>query len=133
MAELVADISETEQRLANAKSTHLVPDPDPTGLPPPPLPPQNYSLSTLPDNDSSTPSQAALPPTPPTQPPAPPQASKPLLPVMGLYLTLTKLLVAVLDADWSTTLPSSAEISEIAQLNSCIIVSPFINTNFLDT
>ncbi|KAJ8278100.1 hypothetical protein GJAV_G00083820 [Gymnothorax javanicus] len=83
MADLVADISATEQKLA-AESAHQAPQPDPMALPPPPLPPpQSSSFPAPPCNDISIirapePSPAALPPAPPA-PPAP-QASKPLLP-----------------------------------------------------
>ncbi|KAJ8279244.1 hypothetical protein COCON_G00063100 [Conger conger] len=84
MAELVADISAAEEKLTTAESTHPAPHPDPMDLPPPPLPPQNYSLLSWPNNDDNAtvpvPSHAALPPAPSSQPPAPPQASKPLLP-----------------------------------------------------
>ncbi|KAG5850436.1 hypothetical protein ANANG_G00082420 [Anguilla anguilla] len=87
MADLVADISATEDRLKSAESSHLKPHLDPMGLPPPPPPSQNYSFPAPPSKDSSSrvpdPTPAAIPPAPPPQAPqapAPPQASKPLLP-----------------------------------------------------
>ncbi|KAG9340090.1 hypothetical protein JZ751_022012 [Albula glossodonta] len=84
MADLVADISATEEKLTTGENSRLEPLPDPMGLPPPPQPPQDFGLPPPPANTFSPgfpapPPMATIPaPTPPA--PAPPQASKPLLP-----------------------------------------------------
>ncbi|KAJ8396810.1 hypothetical protein AAFF_G00014090, partial [Aldrovandia affinis] len=86
MADLMADISATEEKLALGDSSRPDPLPEPMGLPPPPSLPQDYGLPTSPGNTSGpralAPSQAALPipPAPASQPPAPPQACESLLP-----------------------------------------------------
>ncbi|KAG7487452.1 hypothetical protein MATL_G00023590 [Megalops atlanticus] len=78
MADLVADISETEEQFSKSKSGHQELHPDPKSFPPPPL---------LQDHSSSTPAAvtaphipAPVPKAPTPQPPPPPQPSKPLLP-----------------------------------------------------